>query len=85
MKINLSLKLLSETVELTADFDVVFNTSPGVSFVCLFLAVLGLHCCTQAFPSCGERRLLSSFGAQASHCGGLLLLWNTGSRLLRLP
>ena len=37
MKINLSLKLISETVELTADFDVVFSTSPGVSFVCLFV------------------------------------------------
>ena len=24
----------------------------------LFLAVLGLHCCTQAFPSCCERGLL---------------------------
>ena len=25
----------------------------------LFLAVPGLHCCTQAFSSCSERRLLS--------------------------
>ena len=25
---------------------------------CLFLAALGLHCCTQAFSSCGERGLL---------------------------
>ena len=24
----------------------------------LFLAVLGFHCCTQAFSSCGEQRLL---------------------------
>ena len=24
----------------------------------LFLAALDLHCCTQAFSSCGERRLL---------------------------
>ena len=24
----------------------------------LFLAVLGLHCCTRAFSSCGERGLL---------------------------
>ena len=36
-----------------------------------FLAVLGLHCSTQAFSSCGERGLLSSCGAQASHRGGL--------------
>ena len=27
-------------------------------FVCLFMAVLGLHCCAQAFSSCGERGLL---------------------------
>ena len=31
--------------------------------ICLFLAVLGLCCC-------GEWGLLSSFGAQACHCGG---------------
>ena len=24
----------------------------------LFLAVLGLHCCTRAFSSCGEQELL---------------------------
>ena len=27
-------------------------------FIYLFLAVLGLRCCTRAFSSCGERRLL---------------------------
>ena len=27
------------------------------SFIYLFLAALGLCCCTQAFSSCGERRL----------------------------
>ena len=27
------------------------------------LAVLGLHCCVWVFSSCGERGLLSSFGA----------------------
>ena len=27
-------------------------------FICLFLAALGLRCCTQAFFSCGERGLL---------------------------
>ena len=27
-------------------------------FIYLFLAVLGLRCCAQAFPSCGERGLL---------------------------
>ena len=27
-------------------------------FICLFLAALGLRCCTWAFSSCGEQRLL---------------------------
>ena len=36
----------------------------------LFLAVLGLRCCAQAFSGCGERGLLSSCSVQASHyCG----------------
>ena len=38
--------------------------------ICLFLAVLGLHCCCQAFFS-SEQRLLSSWSAWASHCSGL--------------
>ena len=33
----------------------------NVFFIYLLLAALGLHCCTQAFSSCG---------AQASHCSG---------------
>ena len=34
-------------------------TTPfSVLFFFLFLAALGLHCCTQAFSSCGERGLL---------------------------
>ena len=32
--------------------------------------MLGLHCCSWAFSSCGEQGLLSSFGARASHCSG---------------
>ena len=32
-----------------------------IYLIYLFLAVLGLRCCTRAFSSCGE---------QASHCGG---------------
>ena len=36
----------------------------------LFLAVLGPHCCSLAFSSCGERGLLYRCGAWASHCGG---------------
>ena len=39
----------------------------------LFLTVLGLHCCTQAFSSCGEQGLLSSCGARASRCSGFSL------------
>ena len=27
-------------------------------FIYLLMAVLGLHCCAQAFSSCGERELL---------------------------
>ena len=34
------------------------------------LAVLGLGCCTQAFPSYGEQGLRSGCGAWASHRGG---------------
>ena len=36
----------------------------------MFLAALGLHCCARAFSSCREQGLLSSCGAQASHCSG---------------
>ena len=43
-------------------------------FYYLFLAVLGLHCCSWAFCSCGQ---------QASHCR-LLLFWSACSRLLQL-
>ena len=38
--------------------------------LCVFLAVLGLLCCMQPFSSCGERGLLSTRSAQASHCSG---------------
>ena len=34
------------------------------------MAVLGLCCCSRAFSSCIQQELLSSCGAQASHCGG---------------
>ena len=45
----------------------------------LFLAVLGLHCCTQAFFSCGSR------GYSSLWCSGFSLRWlllfrSTGSR-----
>ena len=35
-----------------------------------FFPVLGPRCCALAFSSRGERGLLSSCGARASHCGG---------------
>ena len=40
-----------------------------IYFIYLFLAALGLHCCTQAFSGCCERGLLRC-GAWASHCSG---------------
>ena len=40
----------------------------------LFMAVLGFHCCTQAFPSCGSWGLLSN----AVHCSG----FSCGARAL---
>ena len=36
-------------------------------FYFLFLAVLGLRCCTRAFSSCGERGATLRCGAWASH------------------
>ena len=37
-------------------------------FFFFFLTVLGLHCFARAFFSCSQQGLLSSCGAQASHC-----------------
>ena len=48
-------------------------------FIYLFLAVLGLCCCAQAFLWLQRVGRYSSWGARASHCGGLSL-WSTGSR-----
>ena len=42
-----------------------------LAFKKLFLAVLGLCCCVQAFPARGEWGLLSGCGVRASHCHGL--------------
>ena len=39
-------------------------------FIYLLLAALGLHCCVQAFSSCGEWGLRSSCSARASHRSG---------------
>ena len=40
-------------------------------FIYLFLAALGLRCCTLAFCRCGERGLLFVEEARASHCSGV--------------
>ena len=45
-----------------------------------FLVVLGLRCCVPALSSCSEPGLLSSCGAQTSHCGGFSC--GGGSRVL---
>ena len=45
----------------------------------LFLAALGLCCCTRAFSSCGERGLLFVV-VRGFSLRWLLLLWSTGSR-----
>lgn len=37
-------------------------------FVCLFLTVLGFHCCVGFFSSCRELGLLPSCGVRASYC-----------------
>ena len=42
------------------------------------MAVLGLHCCTQTFFSCGKQGLLSSCGVWSSHCSGFSWLQSTG-------
>ena len=47
-------------------------------FIYLFLAALGLHCCSRAFSSCGERGLLFAavrglLIAVASRCGAQAL------------
>ena len=45
----------------------------------LFVAVLGLHCCAEAFSSCSEQGLLSSFGVGTSHCCGAWAMQCVGS------
>ena len=45
------------------------------------MVALGLHCCAQAFSSCGERGLFSNWSASASHCPGFPQQ-GVGSRLL---
>ena len=51
-------------------------------FLILILAVLGLHCCVQAFSSCAEWGLLPSWVGLSLQW--LLLLWSTDSRVCGL-
>ena len=58
----------------------VFSCRPA-SFIYLFMAALGLHCCPRAFSSCGGGAALQL------RCAGFLrwwlfLLWSTSSRAL---
>ena len=46
----------------------------------LFLAALGLRCCTWAFPSCSERGLLFVVVRGLLIVMASLLLWSMGSR-----
>ena len=39
-------------------------------YLFLFLAALGLRCCTRSSSDCGKWELLSSCNARASHCSG---------------
>ena len=43
---------------LTSDDKSHFKKNKFIYFLYLFLAALGLHCCTRAFSSCGEQGLL---------------------------
>ena len=50
-----------------------------IYLIYLYLAVLVLHCCTWALPSCSERGLLF-FAVHGFLLWWLLLLWSMGSR-----
>ena len=53
--------------QITCDVAFFFNV---YLFIYIYLAVLDLCCCVQAFSSCREQELLSSCCVQACHCGG---------------
>ena len=72
----ISLKIDFKVTEIfPEDFFSAFNSYVAhmsflkINLFILFLAVLGLRCCTRAFSSCGEGATLCR-GAWASHCGG---------------
>ena len=49
---------LARGSESTSFYSTILNQSSLIYFIYLFLSVLGLHCCAQAFSSCDERGLL---------------------------
>ena len=49
--------------------DIAFTTDTCLKLINYFLAALGLHCCPQAFFSCGEQGNYFLV-VQASHCSG---------------
>ena len=55
-----------------------------ILFIHLFLAALGLRCCLRAFSRRGERKLLSSCGAQAPRGSGFSCWQSTCSGARRL-
>ena len=45
-------------LDISHNISSLFFLNKFIYFIYLFLAALGLHCCTRAFSSCGERELL---------------------------
>ena len=60
------------------------GTSYAFLFVCLFMAVPALCCCTRAFSSCRKQGPLSRCDPQASRCSGFSRrgVWALGLRLM---
>ena len=58
--ILLASSFLIDTIESNGHFQlqIIFDNFLFLKKFILFLAALGLHCCTQAFSSCGEQGLL---------------------------
>ena len=67
--------MLYNTVLILPYIDIQYKLLKGTE---LFLALLGVHCCSWAVPSWGEQRLLCS--CSASRCCSFSL-WGVGSRV----
>ena len=64
-----------------ADSQVTFFFFGKILFIHLFLAALGLHCCSQAFSSCSEQGLLF-IAVRGFSLQWLLLLRSMGFRCM---